>query len=151
MSFCICFFFTVSKPYFCVQFLLPQRLVSRQSLQTAIYPRPHRQQYPFILKNITPNRAQKFVFRPFSSNFALAFSLCLLFLVRFLPIKIGRLQTFAAREWFSGDLNRPYAQSNCAAARNICCAQLQEGFGKKGRVIFVFAFIKPDSQTQPKT
>lgn len=146
MSFCICFFFSLFQNHIFV-YNFGCRSGSRQSLETAIYPRPHRQQYPFIL---TPNRAQKFVFRPFSSNFALSFSLCLLFLVRFLPIKIGRLRTFAERKWFSGDLNRPYAQPNCAAARDICCAQLQEGFGKKGRVIFVFAFIKPDSQTEPK-
>ena len=76
MSFCICFFFSLFQNHIFV-YNFGYRSGSRQSLETAIYPRPHRQQYPFIL---TPNRAQKFVFRPFSSNFALAFSLCLLFL-----------------------------------------------------------------------
>lgn len=88
------FFFHCFKTIFLCT-IFAAAAVSRQSLETAIYPRPHRQQYPFIL---TPNRAQKFVFRPFSSNFALAFSQCLLFLVRFLPIKIGRLRTVAERK-----------------------------------------------------
>lgn len=94
MSFCICFFFHCFKNIFLCT-IFAAAAVSRQSLETVIYPLPHRQQYPITL---TPNRAQKFVFRLFSSDFALAFSLCLLFLVRFLPIKIGRLRTVAERK-----------------------------------------------------